>query len=61
MIDKFAFRRKVMVLEHCLTLARAYYDQDNYQRSEYYTLLASEYFGEITGILERPEPVLAEK
>jgi hypothetical protein len=61
MIDRFAFRRKVMVLEHCLILARAYYDQDNYQRSEYYIRLASEYFEEITGILERPERVLVEK
>jgi hypothetical protein len=61
MIDKFAFRRKVIVLEHCLTLARAYYEQDKYQKSEYYSRLASEYFGEIVGLFGKPEPSMDAK
>ena len=67
MIDKNYFRRQVMILSHCLTLARAYYDQDNFKRASYYSNLADEYFREIQRMVERPElfgvqagPTLAE-
>ena len=56
MIDKNAYRRKVMILEHCLTLARAYHDQDNAEQATYYSLLAREYFEEVlreSGVTER--------
>ena len=55
MIDKNAYRRKVMILEHCLTLARAYHDQDDTKQANYYSLLAREYFGEILELVKTPE------
>jgi hypothetical protein len=55
MIDKNAYRRKVMILEHCLTLARAYHDQDNSKQADYYSLLAREYFGEILELVGTSE------
>ena len=54
MIDKNAYRRKVMILEHCLTLARAYHDQENSRQADYYSLLAREYFGEILELVGAP-------
>ena len=55
MIDNNAYRRKVMILGNCLVLARAYHDQENDQQSEFYSRLASEYFGEILGLVEVPK------
>jgi len=61
MIDKNAYRRKVMILEHCLTLARAYHDQDDAKQANYYSLLAREYFGEILELVGTPERKLVAK
>jgi len=61
MIDKNAYRRKVMILEHCLTLARAYHDQENAEQANYYSLLAREYFGEILELVESPQRELVTK
>jgi hypothetical protein len=59
MIDKDAYRRKVMILEHCLTLARAYHDQDDFRLAQYYSRLAREYLDEILGLVGSPESALA--
>lgn len=51
MIDKNAYERKVMIIQNCLALARVYHDQEDVKQSEYYTRLASEYFGEVLGLV----------
>ena len=58
MIDRHSYKRKVLIMEHCLILAKAYYDQDDFKQADRYSLLASEYFGEILGFVEKPECLL---
>lgn len=46
-IDPTVFDRKVMSMNCCLTMARVYHDQSNFQRVEYYADLAEQYLREL--------------
>ena len=52
MIDRNVFERKVMIVQNCLSLARVYHDQENNKQSKFYSRLATEYFGEVLGLVE---------
>jgi hypothetical protein len=47
MNDYKAYDRKVMILNHCLTLTRLYHEQGRTKRGEYYADLANQYYSEI--------------
>ena len=59
MIDVNAYRRKVMIVQHCLHLAYAYHDQENFKQADYYSRLATEYFDDVLGEVVIPESRLA--
>ncbi len=46
-IDYLAWDRKVMSMSCCLTLARAYHEQDQKKRVNYYSDLAEQYLREL--------------
>jgi hypothetical protein len=47
MYDYKAYDRKVMILNHCLTLTRLYHEQGKAKRGEYYADLANQYYTEV--------------
>ena len=55
--DFKAFERQIHRMDSCLTLAYAYYEQDQ-SLGEYYIRLAKEYFDEVAGAAGRTFSVL---
>jgi hypothetical protein len=60
-IDYLAWDRKVMSMSCCLTLAKAYHEQDQAKRVFYYTDLAEQYLRELLAELRGASGAVAER
>jgi hypothetical protein len=60
MDDYKVYDRKVMILNHCLTLTRLYHEQGKAKRGDYYADLANQYYSEVLDLAcRRISPVQA--